>query len=129
MTIWCALVWTTGVLFPAGAGFSLRQRVQTGSGAHLVPYGNGSRASFPGRKASEASTSSAEVKSTWSCISNPSCIFISGTWLSTGTLYLYLEQYCADSFVWYPPSYCLPLHLAPEHLSTLFQTLVMVIPY
>jgi len=57
-----------GVRIPAGAGnFSLRHRVQTGSGAHVASYPMGTWGSFPGRKAAgaEANTSppsSAEVK-------------------------------------------------------------------
>jgi hypothetical protein len=40
------------VRFPAGAGnFSLRHRVQNGSGAHPAFYLMGTRGSFPGGKA------------------------------------------------------------------------------
>jgi hypothetical protein len=40
------------VRFPAGAGnFSLRHRVQTGSGVHSASYPMGTRGSFPGGKA------------------------------------------------------------------------------
>jgi len=39
----------TGVLFLAGGrNFSLRHRVQTGSGAHLASCSMGKRDSFPG---------------------------------------------------------------------------------
>jgi hypothetical protein len=39
------------VRFPAGAGdFSLRHRVQNGSGAHPTSYPMGTRGSFPGGK-------------------------------------------------------------------------------
>jgi hypothetical protein len=53
-----------GVRFPAGEGnFSLRHRVQTGSGAHPASYPMGTGGSFPGGKAAEHSPpSSAEVK-------------------------------------------------------------------
>jgi hypothetical protein len=44
-----------GVRFPAGAGnFSLRHRVQTGSGAHAASYAMGTGGSFPGSKAAGA---------------------------------------------------------------------------
>jgi hypothetical protein len=44
-----------GVRIPVGAGnFSLRHRVQTGSGAHPVSYPMGTRGSFPGGKAAAA---------------------------------------------------------------------------
>jgi hypothetical protein len=44
-----------GVRIPAGAGdFSLRHRVQTGSGAHQVSYPVGTGGSFPGGKAAGA---------------------------------------------------------------------------
>jgi hypothetical protein len=47
--------WMVGVRFPAGAGnFSLRHRVQTGSGAHPTSYRMGTGGSFPGGKAAEA---------------------------------------------------------------------------
>jgi hypothetical protein len=44
-----------GVCFPAGAGnFSLRHRVQTGSGAHPGSYPMGTGGSSPGGKAAGA---------------------------------------------------------------------------
>jgi hypothetical protein len=46
--------WTTGVQFPAGAVmvfFSLRHRIQTGSGAPPTLLSNGYHDSFPGDKA------------------------------------------------------------------------------
>jgi hypothetical protein len=47
--------WMIGVRIPAGAGnFSLRQRVQTGSGAHLASYPMGTKGSFLGSKAAGA---------------------------------------------------------------------------
>jgi hypothetical protein len=47
--------WMIGVRIPAGAGnFSLRHRVQTGSGAHPASYPMGTRGSFPGGKAAGA---------------------------------------------------------------------------
>jgi hypothetical protein len=43
------------VRFPTGAGnFSLRRRVQNGSGAHPASYPTGTRVSFPGDKAAGA---------------------------------------------------------------------------
>jgi hypothetical protein len=43
------------VRFPAGAGnFSLRHRVQNGSGAHPASYPMGTRGSIPGGKAAGA---------------------------------------------------------------------------
>jgi hypothetical protein len=43
------------VRFPVGAGnFSLRRRVQNGSGAHPASYPMGIRGSFPEGKAAEA---------------------------------------------------------------------------
>jgi hypothetical protein len=43
------------VRFPAGAGsFSLRHRVQNGSGVHSASYPMGTRGSFPGVKAAGA---------------------------------------------------------------------------
>jgi len=45
--------WTTRVRFPVGVGiFSLRHRVQTGSGAHPASYPIGTGI-FLGRKAAE----------------------------------------------------------------------------
>jgi hypothetical protein len=45
----------TGIRFPAGDGnFSLRHRVQTGSGAHSASYSMGTGGSFPGGKAAGA---------------------------------------------------------------------------
>jgi hypothetical protein len=45
------------VRFPAGAGnFSLRHRVQNGSGAHPASYPRGTGGSFPGGKAVGASS-------------------------------------------------------------------------
>jgi hypothetical protein len=44
-----------GVRFSTGAGnFSLRHRVQTGSGAHPASYSIGTGGSFPGGKAAGA---------------------------------------------------------------------------
>jgi hypothetical protein len=57
-----------GVRFPEGAGnFSLRHRVQTGSGAHPAPYPMGTGDSFPGvkrpgREADHLPPSSAKAK-------------------------------------------------------------------
>jgi hypothetical protein len=57
-----------GVQFPAGAGnFSLRHRVQTGSGAHPASYSMGIGGSFlevkrPRREANHSPPSSAKVK-------------------------------------------------------------------
>jgi hypothetical protein len=46
------LLRTNGVRFPAGAwNFSLRQRLQTDSGAHAAPYPMGTGGSIPGSKA------------------------------------------------------------------------------
>jgi hypothetical protein len=58
----------SGVRFPAGAGnFSLKHRVQNGSGAHTASYPEGTRGSFlgvkrPRREADHPPPSSAEVK-------------------------------------------------------------------
>jgi hypothetical protein len=47
--------WAIGVQFPAGAGnFSLRHRVQTGSGAHPASYPMGIGGLFLGSKAARA---------------------------------------------------------------------------
>jgi hypothetical protein len=62
------------VRFPAGAGtFSLRHKVQNGSGDHPASYpvGTGGGVSFfrvkrPGREADHSPPSSAEVKTAWS---------------------------------------------------------------
>jgi hypothetical protein len=44
-----------GIRFPARAGsFSLRHRIQTGSGAHPASYPVGTGGSFPGDKAAGA---------------------------------------------------------------------------
>jgi len=44
-----------GVRIPAGAGnFSLRHRVQTGSGTHPASYPTGTRGSFLGGKVTRA---------------------------------------------------------------------------
>jgi hypothetical protein len=57
-----------GVRIPAGAGnFSLRHRVQTGSGAHPASYPVGTKGPLlgvkrPGREADHSPPSSAEVK-------------------------------------------------------------------
>jgi hypothetical protein len=62
----------SGVRFPAGAGnFSLKHRVQHGSGAHPASYPRVTRGSFPGVKrpgpeADRLLPSSAEVKNAWS---------------------------------------------------------------
>jgi hypothetical protein len=59
---------TIGIRFPAGAGkFSLRHRVQRGTGAHPAPYLMGTRGSsleekWPGREADYSPPSSAEFK-------------------------------------------------------------------
>jgi hypothetical protein len=66
-----------GVQFLAGAGnFSLRHRVQTGSGADSASYPVGTKGSFPGvkrpgRAADHSHPSSAEVKNAWSYNSTP----------------------------------------------------------
>jgi len=60
----------SGVRFPAGAGdFSLRHRVQTGSGSHLASYPTGINDSFsglkrPGREADHSPPTCAEAKNT-----------------------------------------------------------------
>jgi hypothetical protein len=47
--------WGSRVRFQVGAGnFSLRHRVQNGSGAHPASYPMGTRGSFPGDKAAGA---------------------------------------------------------------------------
>jgi hypothetical protein len=67
-----------GVRFPAGAGnFSLRPRVQTGSGAHPASYPVGNRGSFlgvkrPRREADHSPPPTAEVKKNeWIYTSTP----------------------------------------------------------
>jgi hypothetical protein len=51
----CATGWTTGVRFPAGERiFSLRHRIQTGSGTDLVSYPMDTGGSFPGDKGAGA---------------------------------------------------------------------------
>jgi hypothetical protein len=60
--------WTTGVQFPAGDGdFSVRHRVQTGSGTHPASYPTGTGTFIQeikrsGREVGHLSPSSAEVK-------------------------------------------------------------------
>jgi hypothetical protein len=51
--------------------FSLRYRVETGSGAHPVSCPVGVGGSYPGGEADHSPTSSAKVKKEWSCISTP----------------------------------------------------------
>jgi len=49
------ITWGSRARLPAGVGnFSLRQRVQNGSGAHPVSYPMATRGYFPGGKAAEA---------------------------------------------------------------------------
>jgi len=49
------LCWTIGVRFPVGTGnFSLRNHVQTGSGAQPASYPMSKSGSFPGGKAARA---------------------------------------------------------------------------
>jgi hypothetical protein len=59
--------------------FSLRHRVQTGSGAHPASYPVGTRGSYPeikrlGREADHSVPSSAEVKNSWCYTSTPQYI-------------------------------------------------------
>jgi hypothetical protein len=66
--------WMKDVKLPAKTGnFSLRHRVQTGSGVHPASYPMGTRGSFPGdkaeREADHSPPSNAEVKNMWSYIS------------------------------------------------------------
>jgi hypothetical protein len=69
--------WTTEVPFPAGTGtFSLRHRVDIGSGAHPAFYPVGYRCPSPrikplGREADYSLPSNAEVKNAWSYTSTP----------------------------------------------------------
>jgi hypothetical protein len=69
MALWLGTGWTSGVRLPAGARkgyFSLRRRVQAGSGAHPTSYPMATEGSFigmkrPGREFDHSSPSSAEV--------------------------------------------------------------------
>jgi hypothetical protein len=61
--------------------YSLRHRVQTGSGAHPVSYpmdtgGLSPRVKWPGREADSLPPSSAKVKNAWSYTSTPQYIFV-----------------------------------------------------
>jgi hypothetical protein len=85
-----------GVRFPAGVGsFSLRHRVQTGSGAHSVSYPMGKGVSSgvkrPGREANHSHPSSVEVKE---CVElylhSPVCFHGVVISQAQGLLYLYL---------------------------------------
>jgi hypothetical protein len=69
--------------FPAVAGnFSLRHRVQTGSGAKPLSYPMGTGALFspatkrPGRETDHSSPSSAEIKYAWSYTSTSPYVFM-----------------------------------------------------
>jgi hypothetical protein len=87
------------VRISAGAGnFSLRHRVQTGSGAHLSFSSLGTRGSFPGvkrpgRQAEHSPPSTAEVKNVCGVIPPlPQYAFME--WCSVkaqGRLYIYLS--------------------------------------
>jgi hypothetical protein len=68
------------VRFPARLGnFSLRHRLQTGSGAHLacirkIPVALSPRVERPGRKVDNSSPYSAEIENAWSYTSIPPCV-------------------------------------------------------
>jgi len=74
--------WTIRIQFPASAwNFSLRHRLQTGSGAHTTSYAMGTRGFFPwvklpGRKADHSPPYSAEDKNAWTHISTPLYAFM-----------------------------------------------------
>jgi hypothetical protein len=73
-------------------GFSLRHRVQTGSGAHLASYLMGTRVSFPRgkgpwRRADHSPPTNTEVKNAWSYTSTFQYVSWHGTWLSKITLW------------------------------------------
>jgi hypothetical protein len=81
--------------------FSLRRRVQTGSGNRPASYPMGTRGSYagikwPGREADHSSPSSAEVKNAWSYTSTPHTSSWCGALSSTGTTLLYLLTYDAE---------------------------------
>jgi len=81
-----------GVRFPAGAkSFSLRHRVQTGSGAHSATYPMGTEAlclgvKWPGREADHSPPSSARVKECMELYLHSPNTSWRGAQLSTGTI-------------------------------------------
>jgi hypothetical protein len=86
----------SGIRVPAGArNFSLRHRVQNGSGAHPVSYPMGTRCSFlgikrPRHEVDHSPTSSAEVMNAWSYISTPPYAWCSVK--AQGEFYVYLRH-------------------------------------
>jgi hypothetical protein len=89
-----------GVRFPTGAGnFSLRHRVQTGSGAHTVSYPTDTEGSFSGSKAAWAwswpyTPSSAEVKNAWSYTSTPQYVFMAWCLVKHRDNFTFTLPYC-----------------------------------
>jgi hypothetical protein len=66
-----------GVRFPSGVGnFSLRNRVQTGSGAHRTSFPMGTGGFFPRGKAAGSIHLVSKSKNVWSCTSTPPYVFM-----------------------------------------------------
>jgi hypothetical protein len=64
--------WTKVLRLPAATGiFSIRHRIQTGSGAEPASYTAGTEGSFPEGEANHSPPSNAEVNNAWSYTATP----------------------------------------------------------
>jgi hypothetical protein len=88
-----ATSWTTGLRFLAREGyFSLRHRVQTGTGAHPASCLMGTRGLFPwGKAAGREADRFAEIKNAWSCTATPPYVFMA--WCSVLTEHHAMKTY------------------------------------